>query len=84
MPETALDQAIVAAERLRLAVSRLQCELQDGVVTPTVSVGVAIAEDGQETLSSLMRRGDLAMYEAKSKGRNCVMVAPAQAAQQVA
>lgn len=84
MPETALDQASVAAERLRLAVSRLQCELQDGVVTPTVSVGVAIAEDGQETLSSLMRRGDLAMYEAKSKGRNCVMVAPAQAAQQVA
>lgn len=76
MPETALDQARVAAERLRAAVSRLRCELPEGVVTPTVSVGVAIAEEGDESLSSLMRRSDLAMYEAKSKGRNCVVVAP--------
>lgn len=84
MPQTALDQACAAAERLRTAVARLRCDLQDGVVTPTVSVGVAIAEEGDETLSSLMRRGDLAMYAAKSKGRNCVVVAPALAAKQVA
>lgn len=84
MPETALDHACAAAERLRAAVAQLHCQLQEGVVTPTMSVGVAIAEKGDESLSSLMRRGDLAMYEAKSKGRNCVVVAPAQAAPLVA
>jgi diguanylate cyclase (GGDEF)-like protein len=84
MPETALDPASAAAERLRVAVSRLRCELQEGVVTPTMSVGVAIADEGGESLSSLMRRGDLAMYEAKAQGRNCVVVAPAPAARLVA
>jgi PleD family two-component response regulator len=49
-----------------------------------MSVGVAIADEGGESLSSLMRRGDLAMYEAKAQGRNCVVVAPAPAARLVA
>ena len=77
MPETALDEACAAAERLRAAVARLCCELPEGVVKPTVSIGVAITADGDETLSSLMRRGDRAMYAAKAQGRNCVVVAPA-------
>lgn len=84
MPQTALDQASVAAERLCAAVARLRCDLQDGVVTTTVSIGVAIAERGDESLSSLMRRSDLVMYKAKSKGRNCVVVAPDRAARLVA
>lgn len=77
MPETSLEQACAAAERLREAVSRIRCELPDAVITPTVSVGVAVAASGDETLSSLMRRGDRAMYDAKAGGRNCVKVAPA-------
>ena len=77
MPQTALEPARVAAERLRAAVARVRCELNGDVVTPTVSIGVALAQDGGEALSSLMRRGDLAMYAAKSQGRNCVVLAPA-------
>lgn len=84
MPQTSLAQASAAAERLREAVAGLRCDLREGVVTPTMSIGVAIAHDGQEGLPSLMRRGDLAMYQAKAKGRNCVVLAPDPATRQEA
>lgn len=77
MPETGVEPARLAAERLREAVSRIRCELPDAVISPTVSVGVAVVAAGDETLSSLMRRGDRAMYQAKASGRNCVQLAPA-------
>ena len=73
MPQTGLEQAYTAAERLRAAIAQVRCHLQDAEVRPTVSVGIAVAAEGGETLSSLMRRSDLAMYEAKAQGRNCVV-----------
>ncbi len=75
MPQTGLEQAYTAAERLRAAIAQVRCHLQDAEVRPTVSVGIAVAAEGGETLSSLMRRSDLAMYEAKAQGRNCVVAA---------
>jgi len=50
--------------------------LLSDLVTPTVSIGVAITEDAAESLSSLMRRSDRAMYAAKAEGRNQVVIAP--------
>lgn len=76
MPEITLDQAHLAGERLRAAVAELCCEFPEGLVTPTISVGVAVSVEGDEPLPSLMRRADLAMYQAKSSGRNCVIAAP--------
>ena len=75
MPQTGLEQAYTAAARLRAAIAQVRCHLQDAEVRPTVSVGIAVAAEGGETLSSLMRRSDLAMYEAKAQGRNCVVAA---------
>ncbi len=74
MPETALAQAFAAAERLRESVAGLRCELPGGTVVPTVSIGVAMCAGSAETLSSLMRRADHAMYAAKAQGRNRVVV----------
>jgi diguanylate cyclase (GGDEF)-like protein len=49
-------------------------EGKDTVVT--VSVGVALApEDGLAT-RPLLKSADIALYEAKSAGRNCVVTAP--------
>ena len=67
-----------------MAVAKVRCPLDDDVVAPTVSIGIAIAPDGNETLSSLMRRSELAMNDAKGRGRNCVVVAPDRNAKQVA
>jgi diguanylate cyclase (GGDEF)-like protein/PAS domain S-box-containing protein len=38
----------------------------------TCSIGVALCCDDELGLSDLMRRGDLAMYQAKRDGRNCL------------
>lgn len=76
MPEAELEQARAAAERLREAVAEMRCDLQEGIVTPTISVGVAAIEGGVESLSSLMRRSDRAMYQAKAQGRNRICIAP--------
>jgi diguanylate cyclase (GGDEF)-like protein len=35
-----------------------------------VSIGIALSESGHESASTLMRRSDIAMYEAKKAGRN--------------
>ena len=71
MPETDLEQAMVAAERLRLAVAKDAFRLPDGEVakTVTVSIGVAEAMLG-ETAEGALRRADEALYRAKAAGRN--------------
>lgn len=63
------------AERIRLKVAeeRFGGEL-DGV-TVTVSAGIAVRRQ-QESLTDLIQRADMALYEAKKAGRNRVCVAP--------
>ena len=47
--------------------------LPDGtVVTVTASIGLAWAH-GDETLDEVQRRADLAMYQAKHRGRNQIV-----------
>jgi diguanylate cyclase (GGDEF)-like protein/PAS domain S-box-containing protein len=41
------------------------------------SIGVAFADDVQETAAALLRRADSAMYAAKQAGRGCAYIAPA-------
>jgi diguanylate cyclase (GGDEF)-like protein/PAS domain S-box-containing protein len=38
----------------------------------TASIGIALFEDRHDTVSDLLRRADLAMYQAKAAGRNTV------------
>lgn len=71
LPGTAIEGAARRAEALRDQVERART----GV---TVSIGVAVAWPGpDEEPSSLMRRADQALYEAKRQGRNRVVCAEA-------
>jgi diguanylate cyclase (GGDEF)-like protein len=79
LPDTAQDAAREAAERLRQAVEALSIPLQQDIVRPTVSIGIALAERENTPLSELMHRADLAMYAAKMQGRNRVVCAEGQA-----
>jgi len=72
LPEVDIDTAIAAAERLRMKVAGLDVSrwLPDRNIT--ISIGITLAESG-DTVSSVLRRADEALYEAKRGGRNrCV------------
>lgn len=63
------------AERIRRAFAGLLVAINDDGLTATVSVGLAMATEG-ETFSALLNRADVALYNAKHGGRNQVRLAP--------
>ena len=78
LPETALKSASTVAEKFREAFKskcpyRI-CSKKAGVFNTTLSLGVAQAGSGEDA-ESLMRRADLAMYEAKKNGGDRTMEA---------
>ncbi len=54
------------------------------MVKATTSLGIASTDTFGYDLDRLMRRADLAVYAAKRAGRNCVMVATADEADDAA
>ncbi|MDD5307343.1 MAG: GGDEF domain-containing protein [Deltaproteobacteria bacterium] len=64
------------AERLRQAVEGEPFQTEAGDLRVSVSVGVAAQGLPRESLDSLLRRADVALYEAKRAGRNRVVQAP--------
>jgi diguanylate cyclase (GGDEF)-like protein len=73
MPATDEAQARLVAERVRKRVGGQPMYARAGLsIEQTVSIGFA-AWDGRETPESLEERADLAMYEAKRRGRDRVV-----------
>ena len=74
LPETTSRDAMIPAERFRqLIADSLFLMPPDGrPVSVTVSVGIAECRDG-DTIDEVIRHADLAMYAAKSGGRNRVV-----------
>ncbi len=73
--ETPRD-SVALAEKIRELVSRSPASYQGSSVTITVSIGVSCCygKTGDVSLSTLMRAADKSLYEAKSSGRNCVVL----------
>jgi two-component system, cell cycle response regulator len=76
MPETDLAIAIGVAERLRAAVEREPFTIRaDGSKLPvTISIGVTAATGADDDCEVVLKRADDALYNAKTRGRNCVVV----------
>jgi len=73
LSNTILERAIEIAERLRSKIERLAIE-EDGIrIITTSSIGIAML-DKSDTINKLLNRADEAMYEAKTSGRNQVIV----------
>jgi two-component system, cell cycle response regulator len=70
-PETDLEGAVHAAERLRELVAAQPVEFDGRYLPVTISLG-ATATDGSETLSApkFIARADEKLYQAKEEGRN--------------
>lgn len=76
MPDTNLDKALIAAERLRIAVATYNFHLSDEPFPVTISIGAVVPSLGKEaSLDALLAEADRALYKAKSNGRNCVEAA---------
>lgn len=76
LPETRLEAACTAAERLRQAVS-VPINIDQNSLVVTISLGVAVHHEQAHGLKELLWRADRAMYKAKEAGRNRIHVAEA-------
>ncbi len=71
-PGMGKDDAVALAGSLQKIVSSLQHEIDDQMVTATLSIGVAVCDDKASTAMSLIKKADIALYASKSSGRNRV------------
>lgn len=81
LPETDLDGAAALAERIRAL--RAQAAGEPGLPRPipTVSFGVCAAvPDAGDSVEALFERADMALYRAKSAGKDCVRCCPPEPA----
>jgi len=69
-PETTKENAKIVCEKLRLGISELEHSIAGSV---TASFGITQYQD-EDILSTLFKRSDDALYEAKKKGRNTVCI----------
>jgi two-component system, cell cycle response regulator len=73
LPNTGTKQAVKLAERIRLAVERENCQIQDQTISTTVSIGVAAYSKDTSELKTILKQADASMYQAKKQGRNQVV-----------
>ncbi len=76
MPATTLAHALAALARLRTVLAHRPVVHDETRIVITFSAGVALRRPG-ETLESLLKRADLAMYSAKRAGKDRAMAAQA-------
>ena len=71
MPETSVDEALPALEKIRAAVADAAFNYKDQPIAITLSIGVTEFKSGDD-IEAAFARADQALYNAKSQGRNCL------------
>lgn len=79
LPDTDKAVALRVGERIRklIGAKPFNAGAKSGPLTITVSIGIAAFEAAEDTMESLLKRGDEALYQAKREGRNRVIPAAA-------
>lgn len=70
LPNTDSSHASIASEHIRERIARLQLDAPRGPVSITLSAGVAEILPIDENIDTVIYRADMALYEAKTGGRN--------------
>jgi diguanylate cyclase (GGDEF)-like protein/putative nucleotidyltransferase with HDIG domain len=80
LPDTAPQQALDIAERIRRAVAeqRFEVETSSEPIRATISIGVAVYPDDGADPNEIIHQADLAVYRAKLQGRNRVLPASSE------
>jgi len=71
-PDCTLDEARQSAERLRGALRDQRIRIDEQDVSVTISLGLASYESGDVLFDQVARRADIALYVAKTQGRDRV------------
>lgn len=75
LPETSIIQATRVAERIRSCINDLTFhDKKNNQFKISLSLGVSKIRENSETIEDIIRDADKALYEAKSQGRNRVVV----------
>ncbi len=74
LPDTTLEQAKVIIDELRCIFSELKFPHERGDFQASFSAGIASSHDVKD-LQKLINTADEALYDAKHRGRDCVIVA---------
>lgn len=72
--ETTIEDAAAVAEKIRRRVQESSYQYENNMVEVTTSIGVSHFESGKDTLESIQKRADKALYQAKGLGRNRVEI----------
>jgi diguanylate cyclase (GGDEF)-like protein len=70
LPDTEIDDAVAVLERLRTAVHGIAIPGANGAARVSMSCGVTAISRQDRTLDQIVRRADVALYAAKSGGRD--------------
>ena len=73
LENTPLDTAREVIERVRSRVGDSPINVKGTEINVTLSAGIAVMKSG-DTVESMIARADIAMYNAKSAGRDCIVV----------
>lgn len=74
LADTSLSSTEEFAERLRKQVEEMTIELENKeIIKITVSIGISTFTQERASLDTLISSADLAMYQAKESGRNCII-----------
>lgn len=68
--DTAMEQAKEVAERLRHAIEAIEVVDDGKLISITASIGLAELLSTDESIEDSLKRADIALYTAKSQGRN--------------
>ena len=74
LPDTSLDTAMMSIERLRAAALQIRLPSSPDDLRVSFSAGLATNESGVKTLDDIVAQADVALYEAKSGGRDLVKI----------
>jgi len=73
LPETDVAGALRVAEKVRVDISRLALPHDGSLIRTSASIGLVTYPNDGRTSPELIRRADLAMYEAKRRGRDQIV-----------
>lgn len=75
LPNTSSKQAYDIAERIRQGIEKADITLGDEIVNISASFGISQLTQNQPNFNQIFHEADIALYQAKNSGRNCITLA---------